>query len=295
MNAISDINLAIAVSKAGAVPSLFLDNYVQGDYENKTDWKQQINSDLSLFSRETNSSDVILSFSYYELSKLYKEIIELTVRHNITHYELLGLDIKDHNQKLVISSMRKRGVKMLYKSNFYPKDPDKETLSYIDALMLKTKEGAGRIVESAPDIGILIDHCKIHNSHLKIIVCGGISTKEDIEYYLDKGAHYVGIGTLFALSKESIISEKTKRAVIESKQISKIKSGSMKQNAVIVGNYDGGNDSRDRNVSEAFKTNNTGGLRSAVRGNDGHLFIGKGIENVNEILSVDDIVKKLTQ
>lgn len=299
MNGVSDANLAIAVANAGVVPSLFLHNYLNDTYWRE--WKELLAADLERFRKEAGNANIVLSFrpvgfrdmidipfknkkTTEEKNRFYKNMVLLIMQHKISHLEFLGFDVNDATQVNFISVLRKHGIKTIYKSNFYPDDPSPEVLAHFDAVSLKSNDAAGRVVNSSLSMQELIAHCCKYNPQLKIIACGGIGNKRDIDHYLEAGAHYVGIGTLFALSKESKIVESTKKAMIENKKLSKLDSGSMKQNAIVF----------DTNI-QTSDANNTDGLLNSISGNGGsHIFCGTGISEVNNILPVSAIVKRLT-
>jgi len=75
-----------------------------------------------------------------------------------------------------------------------------------DGFIIKGPDGAGR---TAPGDGESLD---VYYNTLKtiapdaaIIPSGGISTSQQVKYWIDKGVVAVGIGSLFAASKESPI------------------------------------------------------------------------------------------
>jgi len=281
MNGVSEANLAIAVAKEEVCPSLFFYNYFYGN------WFELLSNDLERIRKEIDG-DIILSLQPDDLIKYLKDLLHLIFKYRITHLELLGLDPTDKSVLNAFNVLKKHNIKMIYKSNKYPEDPSQEVMDIIDGIILKSSTGAGRVVNIDMNMNQLIRHCKTNNPNLAIIACGGIGSYKDIQQYIDAGADYVGIGTLFALSKESIISEQTKLAAISNKHLTKLKSGSMEQNAILIDKekpiYD---------PTNQFTKNNTAGLLKAIRGNGGHIFMGEGVNTVDSILPVSEIIAKL--
>jgi hypothetical protein len=101
---------------------------------------------------------------------------------------------------------------------------------------------------------------------------------------LSAGACAVSIGTMFAMSAESSVPEVTKKALLEktSADITRTQQG-RSQRAIMFGAQPADDDE-----------NNTPGLIAGLRtGTAGHIFIGNAITEIQEILPVDTIVKKL--
>ena len=104
---------------------------------------------------------------------------------------------------------------------------------------------------------------------------------------MDAGAYAVGIGTLFAVSEESCVSKETKLKMIESGFKSTIRMNidggeSVKQNALLF------------SYIKDTDNNNTSGLVLGIKSaKEGLIFMGKGIDSVDRIKTVEEIVKEL--
>jgi NAD(P)H-dependent flavin oxidoreductase YrpB (nitropropane dioxygenase family) len=120
-----------------------------------------------------------------------------------------------------------------------------------------------------------------------IIASGGISTKAQIKEYLDAGALAVSIGTLFAMSEESPIALSTKKVMIEktSHDLSRMKLSGLQG---IVRRDVEKNDDQVRPIDYRLRKGITGELDNGV------IFAGTGIDQINEILPVQEIVRRLT-
>jgi NAD(P)H-dependent flavin oxidoreductase YrpB (nitropropane dioxygenase family) len=152
-----------------------------------------------------------------------------------------------------------------------------------DFLVLKGNEAAGTISTELT----LKESFKIMRDRfpsLDIIPTGGITCSEDIKYYIDKGASAVGIGSLFACSIESRISDMTKLKIVSSSKddLSMIKNKN--QQGILFKEIETDND------------NNTNSLKLGIKGTQiGHIFMGKSVDSINDIKSVKEIVERLTK
>jgi len=298
MNGVSDLNLAVAVSKAGAFPSLSVPNYMSE--MGKIFRKQDLVRDLFAFGDKTGTNKLMLSTSddilynnrdilYYLFEKTKLTHIELfLVMKNDTHK--IGID-DFKNFSSLIQDLKSIDIKIIVKSIFnrtqFPFDPHPnfwKMYPFMDGVLFKGPDGAGKIFNGPISLSQMLD---ISNRFLKdkaSIVSGGISTNEHIQSYLNAGATAVGIGTLFALSEESLICQESKQAVINnnSRSLDKKSSDSTVQNAFVFSAYNG----PDNN-------NNSESLNLGISGKGGHLFVGEGKKYVNEILPVAEIVARL--
>jgi hypothetical protein len=298
MNGVSDLNLAVAVSKAGALPSLSIPNYMSE--MGNVFRTQDLARDLFDFADKTGTNNLMLSVSddiLYHNRKILYDLFEET---KLTHIEIFlmmnndthGKGINDFSDFVsLVKDLKSIGLKVVVKSIFnsrdFPYDPHPNfwrMYPVMDGVLFKGREGAGKISNKPISLSYMLD---ISNRFLKdkaTIVSGGISTNEQIMRYLKEGATAVGIGTLFALSEESHICQKSKQAVINenSRPLDKMRSESAIQNAFIFSEYSG-----------IDNTNNSESLTLGINGNGGHLFVGEGKKFVNEILPVAEIVARL--
>lgn len=278
MNKVSDLTLAIAVRRAGALPSLSIFNY------NDVTLLEQ---DLIDYKKEFNDAKLLLSISDKELRM--QSVCNLIIQHQIEFVEVIpptpgeGLiqpSLEEFQSKIKLEKtnlefIRNNNVKVFLKTH------NIKNIEYIvDGLVIKGQEGAGRGTES---LETLFTYIKKHSPELPIIVCGGIGTAEQVKHYLDNGASAVGIGTLLAVSKECKISNETKLKMIEStsNDIKKFNNGAV-QNALIFTEI----------ANDTF--NHTQGLEQGIAGtSSGHIFAGTGIDHISEIRPVSDIIDDL--
>ena len=256
MNQVSDAKLALAVKKAGAMPSLFFDN------------EKSLRNELETF----NDPNVILTVCCDDLLIAIPIIIE----YKITHVELLD-SYKNLDPSLIISLvkyLKNRNVKILFKQ---PKHKN-YLMPYLDAVVIKGNEGAGNIVHHSESIENIINQYK----NTPVIATGGVATNKKIIDLLNMNVMAIGIGTLFAVSQESKISQNTKLKMISDKSSTLEKPNNSWKRYMHIGKFHSNDDN-----------NMTNNLLSAVDGKEGIIYIGEGIKNVNSILTVEQIVQRL--
>lgn len=270
MNGVSDVNLALACDSAGIVPSLIPYNYKNF---------KEFFTELAVYKNSTQG-DIIVAIRLDEVVdvRLHNKLMTS----GITHIELLEFtesNLTDNNINK-ITLVRDSGIKIILK--ILTHNDIAPFIDIIDAVTIKGPEAAGR----SEDVDLIseIKSIRLQYPDLKIIASGGIKDNKDIQKYLSAGADAVGIGTLFAMSKESSIPNAVKEKLLQSNSsdIRRLKMGA-RQRAVIFDEHD----------NDDF--NNTQGLYSGLAtANSGHIFIGNAIDSVTEMLSVQEIVNHLT-
>lgn len=270
MNGVSDVNLALACDTVGIVPSLIPYNYKNfkeffielGKYKNAT------------------QGDIIVAIRLDEVVDV--RLHDKLMTSGITHIELLEFTKSNltNNNINKIKSVRDSGIKIILK--ILTHNDIAPFVDIIDAVTIKGPEAAGR----SEDIDLIseVKSIRLQYPDLKIIASGGIKNNADIQKYISAGADAVSIGTLFAMSKESSISDTVKNKLLQSNSsdIRRLKMGA-RQRAVIF----------DEQNNDDF--NNTQGLYSGLAtANSGHVFVGNAIDTITDVLSVREIVDHLT-
>jgi len=273
MNQVSDAKFAIECSNAGIYPSISLFNYNTFNL---------LLDDIHFFVKEKNNSNFLFSMEFEDLKK--NSTLKLIDFFNIKTIELIApFNHKNFNFlefKNIIYNIRKKGIilclKCVYENDFVNCD-------LFDCLIIKGQNGAGLVGN------IIIDNVleKIKRKYPKkfIIIGGGIENKQQITHYLNNGADAIGIGSLFALSKESCIPEKTKLALLnKEKTFIKNKKNNIK-NAIVFSDIDNRKDD----------LNNTKSLILGIKGNGtiGHVYAGTAVKNIKEIKPLKQIVEEL--
>ena len=278
MNRVSDVKLALAVAKAGCVPSLVVHNYIESELDN--DISKVIN-EMEEFTALAGSTEFILALRSDLLLKAPRLVAGI-LKHHPDYLELFD-DVDVANSKLttIIKLFRKSGIKIIYK--VLGTRPIGELVNYIDALVVKGPDAAARVGKLPISLLDKVTQLKTTHNHLSIIASGGISSFKDIQDCLEAGASAVSLGTVFAVSVESSISEETKLKMIAATfdQVQNI--GSARQNALVFTN------------EEDVDGNHTRGLEMGIKSPTcGHIFVGKAIDTIDTIRPVIEIVAKLT-
>ena len=303
MNRVSNIDLAIAVAKAGCLPSIIMVAYSAD--EGKIFREEKFVKDILKFKSLVGNCNIIVSMTDIFLETHYERMFKMIELFSITHIEILpyygnqirnlkidkrlkegSYDFNSYINNLV--KIKTTGCKIIVKCLAYPIEPISEALAknkVIDAIIVKCAKGAGKASPLHEDLVELVTKAKKRYPTVHIIASGGVSTSKDVHDCIKAGATAVGIGTIFALSSESKVDPETKQLLISktSKDITVIGKSGLGLNAIVIKEHDGPDDD---NFSHS--------LEIGVKGAGGHLYIGHGINQVNEILSVSDIVKRLT-
>jgi NAD(P)H-dependent flavin oxidoreductase YrpB (nitropropane dioxygenase family) len=285
MNKVSDINLALAVSRAGAVPSLSSFNYY---LDNDLLDLIALKKDLDYYQEQNQKCDFIFSiddktliknsqlFDFFkEFDIKFLEIIDTRTLTRLDFQELIEkiktLDIKVFLKLLKITTDKTSRVNIFIQK-------------YFDGIIIKGPNGAGRVLDDTISLEEMTQQCVDIFSNMVIIPCGGVGSKEDVKSLLSYGATAVGVGTLFAASEESCLSVEAKQSLIKSNfsDISKLDTYDLQQNSLVF------------SIEAGSLENNTAGLKKGIAtGTSGHIFAGKGIDHINEIRSVKNIVEDL--
>jgi NAD(P)H-dependent flavin oxidoreductase YrpB (nitropropane dioxygenase family) len=279
MNRVSDLTLALAVHKANGIPSFVIYNYQDSKWD----------EDFSKFKTELAEYVSITGSNYFVVALksellLNKSIVIDTVLKTrpafVEIFDIIDLD----NPKLlnILKLFRKSGIKVIYKM-LGARDIG-ELSQHIDGIVIKGPDAAARVGNLRIELPEKIKRARSMYPHFYIIASGGIATSQDIKDCLQAGANVVSLGTVFALSKESSISDETKAKLLDV-SFAEIKNiGQEHQNAIVF------SDESD------IDGNHTAGLEAGLRSpTKGHVFIGKAIDTITQVKTVQEIFLELTQ
>jgi hypothetical protein len=270
MNPVSDVRLSIACFNAGMTPILCGFIYYRNGLLNHTLFEQG----LLEYVETTGSCNIIPSLDGNDI--LNPKTIEILCRYKIKFVELIE-GINETSWPIIKKVCDENHIAPIIKILHY-----NEILSGFTLVMLKGNAGAGRGTADNLSLDDLIDHIQAVYPLISIIVSGGVGTGVDIEHFLSRGACAVAIGTVFAASSESCISNNAKQRMLAATFTDSIKLGDGNQNALIFSNI------------ENDDYNNTKSIRMGIKtGEQGHIFIGKAIDHVNSIEPVIVILEKL--
>ena len=286
MNQVSDVGLAIAVAKSGGFPSLSLFNYTENDRLDV----ESLDKDLDKFIIAIKNSSIICSMPSCWLSS-NRSLVDVLIKHKISHFELLvrPLNLRQRLDTYKILTELKRA----HLRGVLLKVPDlseniSSHLEFIDAIVVKSVDGAGRSCNTGSTLDILRQAADKYTD-IMCIPCGGVYTKSQVDLLLANGALAVGVGTPFALSEESCIPTHTKHQMIQNNNLKNMQGvvdivGVVNQNAIIFDKIDQPDD-----------CNNTRSLKIGIAtGQHGHVFAGSAIKSITTIESVQKIMMRLT-
>jgi len=275
MNGASDINLALAVHAAGAMPSLQIDRY----NDDQTINHEHVDHILSEFTKQAGNGHVVLAIA--EEDFLDYKFIKLVREYHVSHVEILSNEIDSsrywhqpqfHLGLKYVKQTSKVLSRMLSTAH---------ANSHTDAFCIKGKESAG--FAGAVSVSDLFDQLRTISSKA-LIPYGGIGTPAQVKQYLDRGASGVAVGTLFAATHESCLSTETKLAMCgsSSDQLTQFKETG--QNVLVLGTL----------RSNEQDWNHEQDLKNGIAGHGGLVYAGSAIDHVTEIRTVQQVVDYLT-
>jgi NAD(P)H-dependent flavin oxidoreductase YrpB (nitropropane dioxygenase family) len=284
MNRVSDIKLALAVRQADCYPSLVSVNHLVMDPSTSMpviDDSSKLKEVMEKYYNETGASDYILCVSSIILRN-WPSALALIYKHKPAYLELLDVDgFDDPEFYNLIKDLQDNGIKILIKMLSAVVINKEKMCRAVDGIIIKGPTAAGRAyagTDLITDVKILRE---FRNDWI-IIAQGGIHDSTGIKELLAAGANMVSLGTIFALSTESAISNEAKQKMIEASYSDTVQIGRNQIGLVF---------SKTDNDVE----NNTIGLAKGVRtGKEGHVFVGGAIDYITEIKPVSQIVAELT-
>ena len=274
MNKVSDISLAIAVAKAGGVPSFSIFNYKEHN---------MLEEDILKFKNTCNNDKFFISLGVEEF--ISQKIIDIIFKYNIDLIELISdgkeehpdMDIREERKNNTLKFLKDNNIKVFLKC-VHPSQI--ENNKDITGIILKGRNGAGR---GYIQTETLFNHIKQRYPELSVIVSGGIGTADQVKYFIDKGALAVGIGTILAASKESLISLESKKKLVNASSSDLIRFPDKAQQSALL---------FKEVVDDNY--NHTLGLKAGiVNPDEGHIFAGQSVDNITDIETVQTIINRL--
>jgi NAD(P)H-dependent flavin oxidoreductase YrpB (nitropropane dioxygenase family) len=287
MNQVSDANLAIAVRQAGAFPSISIFNYA--DHLNNVNY-ELLESEIVKYISAVGDCKVVLSV---DPTVIDTTLVTFVKKYKISHLELIPhYDyLRSPRLQSVLSThlaeLQDAQVVIILKAVVYPEDVNywhSWNQRNIDIISLKSPHGAGRVSSKNGDI-VQLTKQAIKDFGIPIIAVGGIHTAAQIAEVLDAGASAVGIGTLFAASTESCLSDEAKLRLVSATadDLSHLPTVDLPQSALVLSEMPHGD-----------IENNSIGLAYGVRtGHTGHVFAGQSINGIKKIDTVQHIIEEL--
>jgi NAD(P)H-dependent flavin oxidoreductase YrpB (nitropropane dioxygenase family) len=283
MNGVSDVALAVACQQAGILPSLV-------PYCYSTNGKIDIGlfeTALADYARLTNFGKILVACDADTLAD--PAVFSLLIKYRVATVEIL--DYSHDNIRAIFSLINKlkkhniiAGPKLLGGFETVDQLVKYVGVGAVNYVTIKGPNGAGRGIDGM----VLQDEViKIKQKYpsITVVVSGGINTAHDVKQMLEAGADAVSIGTMFCASKESKLSMHSKQQIIDHSyaDVGRLSTGAQ-QKALIF------------NAVDEIDDNNTKGLIHGIKtGTQGHIFIGTGIDHIQQIKTVQDIVDDLTR
>ena len=302
MNMASDKNLALAVSEAGGFPSLstipaftHLPRFPNSSLPLKKIDFDPMYFEITDFIKSNGSANVIVPMSAAWL--LEKSFLKLVKDVKISHWEIFPRWQDDQvcSTDLIMDNLIYQGVKYIKQyskvlGRILSPVIDHPRIDIFDGVEVKGSDSAGgRGFKSCQEI---FDQ-QIHHSKI-VIPYGGIGTPQQVKEYIQKGAPAVGVGTLFALCKESPLNYEVKMQMITQgiSNVTVIKGGAdsnLEQNAILL-------DSNIKTDGSDNKGNHHEDLLTGIYGDGAHglVFAGHGIKHVTSIRTVRETMEYLT-
>ena len=270
MNQVSDFKLGLAVYNAGCVPSFISDDI----------------DEAIKFVQATGSHDFILTTSRIPNQRELENIMAVRPRFIETYIkyeeedpilEILG----NKEMSLYFEKVRSMGSKIIIKTNRPLKNP-----SLVCDLILMKGMGAAGSNNKDLTVSELLRLQRMLDPDIPIIASGAITNSKMIDDLLAAGACAVSMGTIFSVTEESSISYAVKLKMIQSSIKDIVTITKNEKNALLL------EKSIDDNKDDPLE-NFTQHLKKGVKGQGGLVYMGHGIEDVSEILSVNELVSRL--
>ena len=294
MNRVSDLPLALACWQAGIFPSLVVSEFVQFDVVKKD--YDQVNTLLKEFVHSTGAANLVFSVGIEHLFD--RELMRILKSHQVSHLEIYAItnprgqtndwaSIKtklgaQYNAVIAATVKNLQPMKIMYRR----RNPEVSEFNF--AYCLKGSDSAGSSADGHTTRELFDKQIALTPSGI-VIPYGGVGTPAQVAEYINLGATAVGVGTLFAASAESSLSQEAKQALIDATQVEKLPD--TQQNAVLLGERD--QVLADR--KDATDWNREGALEKGIHGNGktGLIYAGAGVKHITEIRKVSDIVEYL--
>jgi len=282
MNQVSDIPFASHCADAGITPSISIFCYQSAKIK-----YSDLVADMMTYKAKHSNFDVVISI---HMTNLYDFILrDLLKAAGVRIVEVI-MPWEDYDMEKFLAALKEwQGIFEHVMMRVIENNKDAirparngQLLPHFNELMLKGNTGAGAVSDQTADEIFDITHAAYPDK--KLVISGGISTKERISHFMSKGAVAIGIGTLFAAAKESPLSEATKLKMIDAefKDIQKISPSN--RNALVF-----------KLIETQDLQNYTGSLKLGIHHPElgGHIYCGAAVDNVKSILTLEEIVQQL--
>jgi NAD(P)H-dependent flavin oxidoreductase YrpB (nitropropane dioxygenase family) len=282
MNGVSDIGLALAVNRAGAMPSLMIPMWKFDPQHHSA----ILRNALDRYTNTAGNSQLLLVLNNWAYKN--PDVLELVTRYKISHVEYWDrleanntLDQSDTQVMAGVQYLNDCGVQHVTRIF----DPEPQPHPAFAALGLKGSDSAGLTGQFT--VRELFDRQRQLTPDTALIPYGGVGTAEQVQSYMTAGAAAVAVGTLFAMSAESCLAPEVKQRMVSAQagDVQSLPGPNTKQNALVLGD--------SAQVLSDTSENRQHSLENGIHGQGGLVYAGAGIQHVNQILPVQDIVEYL--
>lgn len=280
MNGASDLNLALAIESAGAMPSLLFN---MRDAQDRIDFSDATRQ-LSEFRSATGHTNIIVGVHHRDV--IETKFIDWLRENRPSHIEIIGNKL-NNNEYLydprwpIMMSAIKKITKIMIRIN-----APTEYLPWVDGFCIKGQESAG--VGGGYKVKDLTKKQIDITPRVAIIPYGGVGTAEQVKEYIDMGATAIASGTLFAASKESPLTDAVKQSIASADISDLVTLADTNQKILPLGPVDSIIDTRgDWNREQSLKNGISGD------GTIGHIYMGESIQYIDRIKTVKEIVDDL--
>jgi hypothetical protein len=283
MNQVSDAKFAVACAEVGVFPSITIFNY----YKDKGGIDYHLLVDQLLYFKTARGNSDFL-FSMYHPHVSDKVLIKILKAAGVKILEIIMPWVEYDLNKFIddVANLKEQGFTLMIRAVEYNKKAIKPArngglFQYFDVILTKGNKGAGSV--STQSLEEMFFITKNDYPDKKLVAAGGIHSKRQMNLFLENGAMAVGIGTLFAASTESCLSDQTKELMIQA-DFNKIKQTTYPEKNAL--------------VFKPIKTadpNYTVSLKMGMKRPDigGHIYCGEAIDSITSILPLKEIVKTL--
>ena len=327
MNRGSTLQLALAVHNAGAYPSLCSWTYIEPNRP-VAENMQALKNDIISFVNTTKSNNIHISVDLDEFAldfapdrfnwesfrknigichSIVKEFAIPTIEiiyGNSNSPRPSFLVRPETNERLLelTQPLHEMGTK-IFNRTYDPVDEETRKKYFFDGFCVKGTDSSG-FGGTTYSVKELFHLQKQLTPDACVIPYGGIGTSLQVKEYLDLGADIVGVGSLFAFSKDSTVNNSTKNLVISSSKdklqkfehvfVVDNKVVRRKQSMLPLKNKQTGHDDFNHTQSLTSGLYGQSGTNQNTRiRNTGHIYIGNAIDHINELLPVSQIVQNL--
>jgi NAD(P)H-dependent flavin oxidoreductase YrpB (nitropropane dioxygenase family) len=296
MNRVSTLPLALACYDAGIFPSITVP-FDEFPLEFDKERYDTIHDTLKEFKKSTGRCNLVLNLTYRELND--DTIMNIVQSYHVSHVELFSVTTADgfensirkqYTNQYQYNKWLQTKLQQYSKINFMERCRQLSPVLSSTAYCLRGNDAAGG-THTELNTQEMFDQQRKLTADAVLIPYGGIGTPEQVKYYLRNGAVGVAVGTLFAASKESPLSDDTKHSMISATVDSLARLSDTNQNILPLGSLtDVINSKPDAGANRDLS------LHRGIYGDGctGHIYAGRGIAHVHEIKTVKEIVEYLT-